>query len=204
MRLEVYHNLRVLLMENEESTVRVLLQQLLSHIDSHEKDFFTYFKANYCNCLEPWASCFRVGTVVNTNMFVKSFHQILKIVDLQQKQKGWINFLPSILLKITWDQVFEQLTGIYKGKCSHTVAEINEMYKSDLNRSSLHVPVTQKDETCWMVPSWTDPSIQYAIQLTNNACKCKLSSASRHACVHTYTCTCMDATLHAAVCKHVH
>ena len=45
MRLEVYHN-------------RELLQQLLSSIDSHEKEVYAYFKANYCNCLEQWASCF--------------------------------------------------------------------------------------------------------------------------------------------------
>ena len=37
--------LRVLLMENEESTFRVILQQLLSYLDSEEKDFYAYFKA---------------------------------------------------------------------------------------------------------------------------------------------------------------
>ena len=73
-QLEVYHQLRVLLMENEESAFRVLLQQFLSYIDTYEKDFYDYFKAHYCNRLEQWASCFRVGMVVNTNMFLESFH----------------------------------------------------------------------------------------------------------------------------------
>ena len=126
------------------------------------------------------------------------------MVYLQHKQNRRIDFLLSILLKIARDKVFEQLTKVEKGKYSHRVAEINKRHKSALNMLSLHVPVTQKDEACWMVPSQRDTTIQYAIQLTNNACKCKLSCASCHACVHMYTCTCMDATLHATVCKHVH
>ena len=91
--LELYHHLRVLLME------RVMLQQLLSYLDNEEKDFYAYFKATYCNRLEQWASCFRVGTVVNTNMFLESFHRILKVVYLQQKQNRRIDFLLSTFSK---------------------------------------------------------------------------------------------------------
>ena len=43
MRLEVYHNPRVLLMENQESAFRVLLQQFLSYGDTPEKAFYIYF-----------------------------------------------------------------------------------------------------------------------------------------------------------------
>ena len=82
--LELYHHLRVLLIENEESTFRVMLQQLLSYLDN-EKDFYAYFKATYCSRLEQWASCFRVGTVVNTNMFLESFHKVLKVVETKQE-----------------------------------------------------------------------------------------------------------------------
>ena len=35
-RIEIYHQLRVLLMENDESTFRVLLQQLISLLDTNE------------------------------------------------------------------------------------------------------------------------------------------------------------------------
>ena len=99
-------------MENEESTFRVMLQQLLSYLDNEEKDFYAYFKATYCSHLEQSASCFCVGTVVNTNMFLESFHRILKVVYLQQKQNRRI----AILLKIARDEVFEQLTKLEKGK----------------------------------------------------------------------------------------
>ena len=92
MRLEVYNNLRVLLMENEESAFRALLEQFLSCLDSHKKYFYIYFKANYCNHLEQWASCFRVGTVVNTNTFLESFHRLLKVIDFEHKQNRRIAF----------------------------------------------------------------------------------------------------------------
>ena len=66
---------------------------------------------------------------------------------------------------------------------------------------SLDVPVTHTKESCWMVPSQTDGSIEYTIRLINKTCYCKLSCTHCHACVLG---TCVDATLHATVCKHVH
>ena len=144
MRLEVYHNLRVLLMENQEADFRVLLQEFLSHLNSHEEDFYKYFKTNYCNCLEQWASCFRIGRVANTNLFLELFHRLLKIIYLQHKQIRRIDFLISVLLKIARDKIFEQLTKLEKGKYSHSVAEINKRHKSALNMLSLNVSATQK------------------------------------------------------------
>ena len=38
----------------------------------------------------------------------------------------------------------------------------------------------------------------------SRTCDCKLACNYCSACVHMYTCTCMDSTLHATVCKHVH
>ena len=70
--LEVYHKLRVLLMVNEGSTFRVLLNDS-SYIDSHEKDFYTFFKANYCNRLEQRALWFRIGTALNITCLLNQF-----------------------------------------------------------------------------------------------------------------------------------
>ena len=168
-------------MENEESTFRVMLQQLLSYLDKEEKDFFAYFKATYCSRLEQWASCFRVGTVVNTNMFLESFHRILKVVYLQQKQNWRIDFLLSTLLKIAPDKVFERLTKLEKSKYSHRVAQIHKRHKSAVPVLSLHVPVTHTKESCWMVPSQTDGSIEYTIRLIKKTCYCNLSCTHCHA-----------------------
>ena len=58
-------------MEGDESKFRILLQQFISSLDMTEKRFSKYFKEHYFNRLEQWASCFRSGTIVNTNMFLE-------------------------------------------------------------------------------------------------------------------------------------
>ena len=62
-------------MEGDESKFRILLQQFISSLDMNEKRFGKYFKEHYCNRLEKFASCFRSGTIVNTNMFFESFNR---------------------------------------------------------------------------------------------------------------------------------
>ena len=87
-RVEIYHFLRVLLIEREEPEFRVKLQKFVTFLESNnESAFLHYFKKTYCNRVEQWATCYRLGTVANTNMFIESFHRLLKIVYLQQKQQ---------------------------------------------------------------------------------------------------------------------
>ena len=114
-RIEVYHYLRLLLMEKTENKFRVLLQQFLSFLERNEKRFYTNFKENYCSSLDQWASCFRVGTVVNTNMFLETFHRLLKVVYFHHKQNRRVDYLMNILLKVNCDKIFEHLTKIKKG-----------------------------------------------------------------------------------------
>ena len=113
-RVEIYHQLQLLLMENEEPKFRQLLQQFVSSLDSNEPAFSRYFKENYCNRLGEWASHFRVRSVVNTNMFLESFHRTLKVVYLQHKHNRRIDYLLHILIKISHDKVFERLTKLEK------------------------------------------------------------------------------------------
>ena len=79
-RREVYHQLRM------ESKFRHLLQNFLSHLDNTERRFSGYFKEHNCNRLQQWASYFRTGSIVNTNMFPESFHRTLKVVYPEQKR----------------------------------------------------------------------------------------------------------------------
>ena len=102
-RIVVYHQLRILLMDNQEASFRQLLQQFISFLDANEERFSKYFKENYCNRLCEWASCFRRGSVVNTNMFVESFHRTLKVVYLEHKQNRRIDVLLHMLLKLSRD-----------------------------------------------------------------------------------------------------
>ena len=64
------------------------------------------FKDTYCTHVEQWATCYRVGTPMNTNMFSESFHRVLY---LQHKHNRGGDFLLYTLLKIARDKAFDQL-----------------------------------------------------------------------------------------------
>ena len=132
-------------MQDDEKEFRFLLQQLISYLHNCEP---------HCNRICEWASCFRAKTVVNTNMFVESFHRTLKIVYLRQKQNRRIDLLLHTLLKFAKDKVFDQLTKLEKGKFSHSVSEIN---KRHVKATKMARDLTKRDETTWIVPSETDP-----------------------------------------------
>ena len=56
----------------------------------------------------------------------------------------------------------------------------------------------------WRMESYSSKSIFYVIQKVQENCDCPLRCSLCYACSHMYTCTCLDATLHSTVCKHVH
>ena len=65
-RIEIYHYLRVILMESDPAAFRVQLQQFLTFLDeNNENNVLHYFRNNYCNRVEQWASCYRLGTHAN-------------------------------------------------------------------------------------------------------------------------------------------
>ena len=91
-RVEIYHQLCVLLQERVESEFFVRLQQLMSFLNNQYEEFYKYFDTQYVPKVKEWATCYRVETIVNTNMFVESFHRLLKVVDM--------NHLVHILLRL--------------------------------------------------------------------------------------------------------
>ena len=181
-----------------------LLQQFISFLDATEKRFCKYFKEHYCNRLDQWASYFRRGSVVNTNMFLESFHRTLKVVYLQQKHNRRIDFLLHALLKISRDKVFERLTKLEKGKYTHRIAEINKRHKSAVNMLQQCQIICETDGKTWTVPSGSDGSIKYTVKLMQETCDCNFHCSTCRACIHMYSCSCIDSTLHTTVCKHAH
>ena len=203
-RIEIYHHMRTLLTERDPATFRVQLQQLLTFLDnSREMSFLHYVRSNYCNRVEQWATCFRLGTQVNTNMFIEAFHRLLKIVYLNHKQNRRIDYLLHTLLRISRDKAFERLQKLQKGKYSHRVAEINKRHKAAQNVIEKGILPISTEEG-WTITSERDPSLVYCISAVNLNCNCKLACSTCHVCVHMYRCTCLDFALHTTVCKHIH
>ena len=139
-RTEVYYYLQTLLQESTESTFRVMLQKLLVYLEENEPAFADYFRNWYCTRLQQWAPCYRQHTIANTNMYLESFHRLLKIIYLNHKQNRRIDYLLVTLTKISRDKAFERLLKVEKGKYTHRLTEINKRHKSALLMSSFIQP----------------------------------------------------------------
>ena len=118
-KIEIYHQLYVLLQEREENQFMVRLQQLMLFLSDKYPDFHQYFKTQYVAKVKEWATCFRIGTIVNTNIFIESFHRLLKVNYLNNKQDCREDKLIHVLLRIAHNLIYEQLNKVEKIK-SHT------------------------------------------------------------------------------------
>jgi len=125
---EVYHQLRALLTEREKGKFHVLLQQFASLMKVKHPSFFTYFSNTYAHRAPIWATCYRVGTIANTNRHLEAFHRKLKVVYLNNKQNRRLGSLLHILLKIAHDTIFEAFRKCEVGKVTHRKCEINRRH----------------------------------------------------------------------------
>ena len=136
---EVYHQLRVLMMETNKAKFTTVLTKFLSMNMSNTPDFAEYFKSNYCSHIEQWATCYRVGTPMNTNMFSEAFHRVLKIVYLRHQHNRRIDYLIYVLLKIARDKAFEQFQKMEKGKTTHRICDIHKRHRRALSYAVLAI-----------------------------------------------------------------
>ena len=86
----IYKNLRVFLEEPQIEIFEKLLtettQQLLA--SANTKMFGNYFVTHYANRKQQWATCYRISSGINTNMYVESFQFVLEYIyegESQQK-----------------------------------------------------------------------------------------------------------------------
>ena len=181
----------------------VRLQQLMSFLNEHHEKFYDYFCTHYVGKTSKWATCFRVGTIVNTNMFVESFHHLLKVVFLGNKQNRRVDHLVHTILRIARNLVYQQLRNVEIGKITHRQLEINKRHKSALD-FKLHARLHKEDNHTWRIESLTNKDKHYTIKKLSVECSCALQCSDCGICIHMYTCTCLDATLHCTICKHAH
>ena len=149
-----------------------------------------------------WAPCYRHKTAVNTNMFLETFHRLLKVVYLQHKQNRRLDHLIVTLMKIARDKTFDRLCNVEKGKNSHRISQINKRHKAAMQMTSSYSQL--ENNTGWKIASEQQEGVIYTVVKEDQHYSCKLKCASCRVCIHMYSCTCMDATIHTTVCKHVH
>ena len=100
-RIEIYHQLRVLLQQRDEIAFLVSLQQTMPYLHENYEEFYKYFNTHYVPHIKHWATCYIVGTIVNTNMFAKAFHCALKVINFNNKENRRIDLLIYMFLCIS-------------------------------------------------------------------------------------------------------
>jgi len=200
----VYHYLRVLLVESDINSFQHRLQQFISWLSSENlTDFLQYFQREYVKKVEQWAPCYRERCSVNTNMALEAFHRLIKVCYMEKKQNRRIDFLLHLLLKIARDKIFERLQKTQKGKSSYRLCEINKRHRTAQKMSMTDILLANSN--LWKIkPSVSSRCDPYLVKKQLDSCSCHLRCSTCDVCVHMYSCTCMDYLIHSTVCKHIH
>ncbi len=78
--------------------------------------FQNYFVTHYANRKQQWATCYCKLAGINTNMYVESFHYVLKYIYMKGRVNKRMDKCIHILLTFARDKAFERLVKFEKGK----------------------------------------------------------------------------------------
>ena len=206
VQVTVYHTLRVLLEEREQSTFQQLLQNTILQWaqDPLMLDFSNYFTTYYSPRSEQWAVCYRKGSCINTNMYAEAFHRVLKHIYLGGIVNKRIDNCVNMLMRFARDKIFDRLQKIEKGKSTTRLQLIAGRHKSSLDLP-LQLVCAEADGKCWNVKSSSTSDV-YTVRQKYEKCPytCLLICRQCSVCVHQYSCTCLDSITRSTICKHVH
>nr|CAI5837170.1 unnamed protein product [Callosobruchus analis] len=202
LKKDVYRQLRTLLQERDPEAFPIMLnnfvQSMLSSAESNE--FGRYFKQYYVENAVAWAYCYRRGAGINTNMHIERTHQTIKYIYLEGKSVQRLDKTIHILMKFVNDKLFDRLISMNKGKITSKITELRKRHK---NSQNMNITSVTQSEMGWNVPSSSTGEI-YLIQEQKINCNCKLSCSLCEACLHAYSCSCLDNSIRWNMCKHTH
>ena len=205
MAQKIYHNLRVLLEETDQSNFERLLLETQEQMSktTQTEEFHKYFKSYYTTRKREWALCYRRSSHINTNMYVEAFHRVIKYLYLKGKTNKRVDKCVQMLLKYERDKCFERLTKIEKGKLSDRITKIMRRHTTSRKMSTTLIKIV--DNVTWKVKS-SDSKHDYTVVKEKTKChvNCELKCLECNTCVHMYYCNCMDALIHHTMCKHIH
>ena len=201
----IYHNLRVLLEEHDIEKFENLLLETLSQLSSSSatQQFCNYFSVHYANRKQQWASCYRISAGINTNMYVESFHYLLKYIYMKGRMNKRMDKCINILLSLARDKAFERLVKLEKGKISGRIKTIQLRHQASSKLTAQLI--TESGNSKWLVTS-SDKTSDYTVTRQLETCphKCLIRCLECDICVHEYTCTCLDHLIQSTICKHIH
>ncbi|XP_067132764.1 uncharacterized protein [Centruroides vittatus] len=140
-KMQVYKCIRMLLEKRNEEEFQSLLDSVLNDLLTNDitRDFGNHFLCRYANRVYQWAYCYRRGLGINCNMYVESFHKILKHICLQGKKGKRLDRVIYALMRFTRDKLFDRLHKTIKGKLSSRLKQIgnNHIKSKNINKNSI-------------------------------------------------------------------
>jgi len=200
-------------------TLRVLMHQtsvqdFQNHLSKFIKDlisdddtnaFGIYFVKYYARRPKLWAYCFRLMLGINTNMYLESFHKILKHIYLEGRKVKRLDKTINALMKICRDSVYKRLIHLAKNVPTEKMQKVRQSHKASESIKLDQIQVLE-DGAGYLMTSSSDPSRQYHILKAGETCEhasC-LKCRKCNICIHSYHCDCLDNVIRVNICKHIH
>lgn len=202
----IYERLTCVLTETDEEAFKRLLPSFVDFLKSKASmsDFALYFVSNYANRPKMWAYCYRLWSGINTNMYVESFHKVIKYMYLDGEKIERLDKTINVIMKFIRDKVYDRLIMLERGKISSKLSTLRERHGEILK-----VPTDEilETEDGWIVPSFSHSLIKYTVKKQDECSKkeiCPLKCVPCGYCLHSFTCTCLDNCNKYNMCKHIH
>ncbi|KAF8774308.1 uncharacterized protein LOC129985173 [Argiope bruennichi] len=205
-KITVYKTLRVLLKEPNLQSFTEMERNFVKLLedDPDTRKFKKYYSTYYSERLQLWAFCYRRHLGIQTNIYLESFHKVLKHIYLEGKKIKRIDKTLNALMKLTKDKIFEKISNIAK-KVPITLSNVNQVdVQNSLISSEMIIPVNGNAE--WNVTASQESSFHYIVrEVTEPICStCKCSPLYLESiCVHKYECTCYDNLINCNICEHI-
>lgn len=199
-QIYVYKVLRTLLEQLDAVTFEDMLQQSIRKFlnDEDTAEFGKYFRDHYYKNKTSWAYCYRLYSGLNTNMHIERMHRTIKYIYLKGKNVKRLDKALHAIMKFVRDKLFDRLIAIHKGKLTSKLKDLRNKHKL----STLIMRNVTKTDYGWDITSSGDD--KYKITENNINCKCSLICTECNACIHKYSCSCLDYAVKWNMCKHIH
>lgn len=119
-------------------------------------------------------------------------HRTLKHIYLNGKFVKRLDKAIGAIMKFVRDKLFERLIVLHKGKVCTKLSLLRKRHKNSegLDPNS----IIQNNSTAWLVSS-ASRNETYEVTELKSDCSCMLICYECKACIHRYSCTCLDSSI---------
>lgn len=164
-------------------------------------NFGVYLENNYLCRKEMWASCYRIGCGINTNMHLESLHKKLKYSFFHGKQIRRLDKSIHCLLQMLKDYQISRMIKLEKG-------ELSNKWKTTLQRHEKgncleRIVASLQENDKFLIQNSNENNIEIFCVEYNRVNCCNFLCRKCQICFHTYSCNCPDYMTSRNICKHI-